>query len=171
MSRVVKVKIRPGLGLRFPPICVSCSRPASERLKIRKESGRAVRFIEVPVCGLCARELSLKSMEEERWQRLSLAAASATGLIVLALLLLLRPDGLNLLLWLLFSLPMALLLAAGVYRLLDRRRRAAARPEKKAILDAVQMVDFSWRATVFSFDNEIFTERFITLNESLLMEA
>jgi hypothetical protein len=171
MSQVVKVKIRPGQNLRFPAVCVSCARPASERMKLRKQSGRTVRLIDVPVCAQCAQELTRQSMEEERWQRISLAAAAAVGLLGLALLLVIKPDDLALMVWFLFSLPTALLLAAGVYGLLDRKRRTAARPEKKAILGAAQIVDFSWRATVFDFDNDAFAERFVLLNESVLIEA
>ncbi|MGW8318708.1 MAG: hypothetical protein ACWGPS_05635 [Candidatus Promineifilaceae bacterium] len=171
MSRVVKVKIRPGQSLRFPAVCVSCAQPASERMKLRKQSGRTVRFMDVPVCVQCAQELTRQSMEEERWQRISLVAAGAIAFLSLALLLVIKPDGLALLVWLLFSLPTALLLAAGVYGLLDRKRRAAARPEKKAILRAAQIMDFSWRATVFDFNNDTFAERFVVLNESVLIET
>jgi hypothetical protein len=33
------------------------------------------------------------------------------------------------------------------------------------------MVDFSWRATTFKFENELFAERFSELNENQLMEV
>jgi hypothetical protein len=50
-------------------------------------------------------------------------------------------------------------------------RLEAAKPEKKAILASAQMVEFSWRAATFEFENEDFSDGFLELNQEKLMEA
>jgi hypothetical protein len=71
---------------------------------------------------------------------------------------------------LLLAALLGLLLAAVVYSLFRRAAGNAARPEKKAILSAVRLASFTWRATTFEFANEAFAERFADLNRSRLME-
>ena len=170
MSQRVKVKARPGSKVRFPGICVRCSRPALERLPVSKRSGRLTRLIELPLCEECFRELNHQSGEEERLQKIGRVVSIGAPLLVLLLVFALLPAALSP--WL--RLGIALLLAFVSFHLLRvffrRSIRKAALPEKSAILDSAAMVDFSWRATTFEFENELFAERFSELNEHQLME-
>lgn len=171
MSQSVKVKAQPGHTLRFPEICVHCSRPASERMPVRKRQGRITRLIDVPICSNCSRELQLKSGEEERWQRLGLLATVGIGIILFIAGVLVIPGLVPLWLRLIAALIVATLAAAGVRSLFRQKSLAAARPQKKAILKSVRMVYFSWRATTFEFENDTFAQWFKKLNEPGLMES
>jgi hypothetical protein len=82
----------------------------------------------------------------------------------------LLPGGIPLLFRLLVGLAIALILGALVLGYFRRKRREAALPEKKAVLGSACINAFSWRATIFEFDNEAFAERFVELNEPKLME-
>jgi len=62
------------------------------------------------------------------------------------------------------------LITAVVFTIFRRQIRQAYLPEKKEILDAARIENFSWRATTFAFENEEFMQRFVAMNESLLME-
>jgi hypothetical protein len=171
MSHTIKVKAQPGHALRFPEICVHCSRPASERMSIKKRRGGNTRLIDVPICSNCARELKLKSGEEERWQRLGLIATAGIGFIIFIAGILLLTGLLPLWLRLIIALLVASLAAAGVWELFKHKSLAEARPQKKAILQSARMVYFSWRATTFEFENETFASCFKKLNEPGLMEV
>lgn len=171
MSQSIKVKAQPGHTLRFPEICVHCSRPASERLPIKKRRGGNTRLIEVPLCSDCARELQLKSGEEERWQRFGLIATAGIGFIVFIASALLLTSFLPLWLRLIIAIVVATLAAIGIRELFKRKSLAEARPQKKAILKSARMVYFSWRATTFEFENETFAHWFKKLNEPALMET
>ncbi|MCA9920557.1 MAG: hypothetical protein KC445_21530, partial [Anaerolineales bacterium] len=46
----------------------------------------------------------------------------------------------------------------------------AALPEKQAIRQSVAIEAFSWRATTFAFENDLFADRFVELNAPRLME-
>ncbi|MCI0399364.1 MAG: hypothetical protein L0332_11405 [Chloroflexi bacterium] len=166
----VKVKVRPGRVVQFPKICVHCARPAAERLPLKRRIGRVTRLIDVPLCANCAREAGRRSPEEEQWLRLSWVAAVVAALVAGALLVIVLPAGMPALLRLAIALVVAVPAGRAAYDLCRRRSRAAARPEKKAVLHAAQMVTFSWRATTFEFKNDLFAERFIELNQHLLME-
>jgi hypothetical protein len=171
MSKRVKVKARPGSTVRFPAICIRCSQEASERLSISKRSGRLTRLIDLPICDDCYRELQRQSAEEERLQKISRLAFVGAPLLVLILVFVVFPSALAP--WL--RLGAGLLLALVTYHILRavfrHSIRKAALPEKSAILDSACMVDFSWRATTFKFENELFAERFSELNENQLMEV
>jgi hypothetical protein len=169
-GRVVKVKIRPGHKLQFPGLCVHCARPATDWLPLRKRVGRQTRFIDVPLCGDCAAEVRRTSGDEERLQKIGRLTMGGAALLVLILMLILLPAGLPFILRLVVALALALSAAAGVRLVFQRPLAQAARPEKQAILASAEVVHFSWRATTFRFGNEQFAQRFVDLNETLLME-
>lgn len=171
MSQSVKVKAQPGHILRFPEICVNCSRPASERMPIRKRRGQITRLIDVPICSNCFRELRLKSGEEERWQRLGLLITVGIGIILFITGVLVIPGLVPFWARLIAALIVATLAAVGIQSLFKKKSLAAARSQKKAVLDSVRMVYFSWRATTFEFENDTFAEWFKKLNEPGLMES
>ena len=93
--------------------------------------------------------------------------------VILALVVgyLISPDGMSLLLRLILAMVLATIVGLLVLAYFQRRSLAAAHPEKLAILDSAKMIDFSWRATTFHFDNDDFARRFVSVNESRLMEA
>lgn len=170
MSQRLKVKVRPGGTIQFPGICVHCSQPANERLRLEKRTGRIIRLIDVPVCVNCSGELKRKSGEEERMERLGRASAVAIAVLVLIVALLALPAGLHLVLRLALSLLAALLCSIAVWNIFKRKSQNAIRAEKKAILESARLSEFSWRATTFEFDNDAFAEGVAELNEPLLME-
>jgi hypothetical protein len=171
MSQTVKVKIRAGNSLEFPAICVHCSRTASEQMPLKKRRGRLTRIIDVPLCDQCAAELRRKSGEEERLGRLGRFVAVLAGVLVLAAGYLLLPSAISPLLRLAVALVLGSIAGLLVLAYFQRRSLAAAHAEKLAILDSVEMTDFSWRATTFRFANDDFARRFTSINESRLMEA
>jgi hypothetical protein len=171
MSQSVKVKIRPGSSLDFPAICVHCSLPASERMPLRKRRGRLTRLIDVPLCEQCAAELRRKSGEEERLDRIGRFVSALLTIVTVILAFALLPGGLPFLLRLFIALLVAAfagLLALAYFR---RRSLAAAHPEKLDILASARISHFTWRATTFYFDNDDFSRRFASMNNSRLMEV
>jgi len=171
MSQSVKVKVRPGRSLDFPPLCVNCSRPAGGQMPLKKRQGRLTRYIDVPLCDQCAAELRRKSGEEERLGRLGRFVAALAAIVLLVPGLVLLPGGMPFLLRLLVAILLASLAGLLVLAYFRQRSLAAAHPEKLAILASAGMTHFSWRATTFHFDNDDFARRFSSLNESRLMEA
>ncbi|MFZ0544859.1 MAG: hypothetical protein WAM60_05450, partial [Candidatus Promineifilaceae bacterium] len=77
------------------------------------------------------------------------------------------------------SLPFALrlvlaLLAAALagydgWAFARRKGLSATLPEKKTVLAAARITDFSWWTTTFEFGNDQFAERFVNLNKALLI--
>jgi len=177
MSRVVKVKSQPGEAVRFPKICTHCGQAAGERMRIGKRRGQTTRTIYVPVCAECGRELNLKSGEEERLGRIGLVAAVLAGLVVILIGGVVLPGLITIAallpLWLrlIFSVALAVPVAVGVWQLFKRRSLREAKPIKLAVLNSARMTHYSWRATTFEFENDVFVERFNELNESNLMEV
>lgn len=171
MGRIVKIKVRPGGRVRFPGFCVHCSQPAAEVMAINRRSGRRTRSIDVPLCANCFRELRLESGEEERLHRLGRVASVGVSMAVAVLALLLLNVLLPLLIALFIALALGLAAGLGTRHYFRRKRLEAARPEKKAILASSQMVEFSWRAATFEFENEDFSDRFMELNQEKLMET
>ena len=167
----VKVKIRPKQHLQFPTVCVHCGQAAPASMPIRKRIGRTTRRIDVPLCNDCVHQIQRQSGDEERLQKIGLLVTTAVFLLTTAILLLIIPSGLNFILRLLTSLLISAGLGFGVYTFFRRSIRNAALPEKKAILQSAQIETFSWRATTFSFENDLFTERFVDINKSFLMES
>ena len=170
MSQSVRVKIRPENSLKFPRICVHCGQPAVERMRISKRKRSVTRLIEVPVCNDCYQEINRRSWAEERWQRIGLLVTGTVAVAVLALSFFLLPSELPVWLRLLAGIILAGLVALGLRGIIKQRSAEMARPEKKAILEAVRMVNFSWRATTFQFRRADFSEEFTKLNEQQLME-
>ena len=103
-------------------------------------------------------------------QKLSRLLAVIAGVFVLIGALLLLSGTV---LWLRFLLALILgVAAAAVVTWLFRTAiRNAALPEKKAVLESAQLQAFSWRTATFKFSNDTFVERFMELNEPLLLET
>ncbi|MCA9923777.1 MAG: hypothetical protein KC419_17580 [Anaerolineales bacterium] len=133
--------------------------------------GRVTREIDLPLCTACVQTLHRRSGAEERWHKVGLLFAGVVGLLVLSIGLLLTPVGWGL--GLRFSMALLASLAAGtaVFTLARIRQTRVALPEKQTIRSAARIDTFSWRAVTFDFQNDTFTERFKSLNESLLMES
>lgn len=170
MSRQLIIKIAPDETVRFPNVCTNCARPATESMKLVKRAGRTTRQLDVPLCEQCAAQLNKRSAAEERMEKLSRLLTIITGVLVMFAALLLLSGTV---LWL--RLPLALLLAAAAAAIVTWLFRtaigSAALPEKKAVLESAQLQAFSWRTATFQFSNDTFVERFMELNESLLLET
>lgn len=166
----VKIKVRPRQTVRFPAICVHCGRPAPAAMVVQKRISRITRRIAVPVCAGCAAQLGRRSYEEERLRKIGWLSGSGLFLLVLVLGLALVPAGWPLGLRLLLVGLLAAGATAVLAALFRRQIRQAYLPEKKAVLEAARIQDFSWRATTFAFANETFSQRFREINEPLLME-
>ena len=139
-------------------------------MTLKQRYGRITRLIDVPLCSHCATELNRRSAEEERLQKISWLVSGVLGLLGLAVALLLTPAVLSFGLRLLSALLVGGGLAAGVLWGFRQSIANAALPEKQAIRHSVAIEGFSWRATTFAFENELFAERFGELNAPRLME-
>ena len=170
MSQSVRVKIRPENNLKIPGICVHCGQPAVERMRISKRKRSITRLIDMPVCNDCYQEINRFSWAEERWQRIGLLVTGVAVVLVLALSFFLLPSEFPVWLRLLAGAIFAGLFGFGLRGIFRQRTTEVARPEKKAILEAVKIDSFSWRATTFHFRREDFSEQFRKLNEQQLME-
>lgn len=170
MTRRIKIKVRPQQTIPFPGICVHCSQPAPETMTLRQRYGRITRIIDIPLCSRCAGEFNRRSAEEERLQKISWLLGGVLGLLGLAIALLLTPAALSFGLRLLIALLVGSGLAAGVLWGFRKPLANAALPEKQAIRQSVTIEGFSWRATTFAFENDLFADRFTELNEPRLME-
>ena len=170
MTRRVKIKVRPQQTIPFPGICVHCSQPAPETMTVRQRYGRITRMIDLPVCSRCAGELNRQSAEEERLQKISWLVSGVLFLLGLAVALLLTPAGLSFGLRLLIALLVGGGLATAVLWGFRQPIAIAALPEKQAIQQSVAIEAFSWRATTFAFQNDLFADRFTELNAPRLME-
>ena len=170
MTRRVKIKVRPQQTISFPGICVQCSQPAPETMTLRQRYGRITRIIDVPLCSRCAGELNRRSAEEERLQKISWLLSGVLFLLGLAITLLLTPAALSFGLRLLIALLVGGGLVTAVLWSFRKPIANAALPEKQAIRQSVIIDDFSWRATTFAFENDLFADRFSELNTARLME-
>lgn len=170
MSRAVRVNVRPGEPLRFPAQCVYCGTAAEPALRLRRRIQRVTREVDVPLCIDCQNEVRRLSFDEERWQKQGWLAAGLAFLLLFAGLLVVLPSGLSFVYRLLFALGLAGLAAIAILSFFRQRSRRYARPEKKAILAAAQLSDFSWRAMTLVFADETFARRFAELNEPIQME-
>lgn len=171
MALRVKVETQPGEPLRFPPQCVNCGAQAEASMRLRKRRGRVTREIAAPLCAECERELRRLSGDEERWLRMGWffgALALLVGLIIFYLLL---PTWLSIG----WRLMIALLLGAGaggvVVSVFRRNSQDKARAEKRQVMRAARLEDFSWRATTFAFEDEDFGQQFVALNRDRLLET
>ena len=167
---LVKIKVRANQAVNFPGICVHCAQPAAEAMLIRKRMSRVTRLIDVPLCPDCAAQLRRTSMEEERLQKLRTIVSGAALVITLLAIFIALPPDLPVLLRFLAALAGAVFVTAVVIALFQHQIKETYLPEKQAVLQAAQIENFSWRATTFSFANELFRQRFVEMNEPLLME-
>lgn len=167
MSRQLIMKIGPNETMRFPGVCTNCANPATKSMQLSRREGHLRRQVEVPICAQCAQQLDKKSAAEERLRKLSwLFAVVAVVVVFLAALFIFPGFWLRLFL----ALFLALLTGAIIRRLFQPAIAKAALPQKKAVLESAQLESFNWRSATFKFDNETFIERFIELNEPLILE-
>jgi len=167
----VKVKVQPGQTIQFPGICAYCALPAADSMQIRKRMGRVTRLIKIPICAACAQKVRRRSGEEERWHKIGLLLLAVFSLIALAIGLLLTPVAWPFGLRLGLALLIAAVVGTAVFILVNIQQNRAASSEKQTIRHAARIATFSWRTTTFDFTNDAFTERFIKINESMLMES
>ena len=139
-------------------------------MTLRQRYGRITRIIDVPLCSRCAGELNRRSAEEERLQKISWLLSGVLFLLGLAITLLLTPAALSFGLRLLIALLVGGGLVTAVLWSFCKPIANAALPEKQAIRQSVIIDDFSWRATTFAFENDLFADRFSELNTARLME-
>ncbi len=170
MTRRIKIKVRPQQTIPFPGICVHCSQPAPETMTLKQRYGRITRIIDVPLCSRCAGELNRRSAEEERLQKISWLLGGVLSLLGLAIALLLTPAALSFGLRLLIALLVGSGLTVSVLWGFRKPIANAALPEKQAIRQSVAIEGFSWRATTFAFENNLFADKFVELNALRLME-
>ena len=139
-------------------------------MTLRQRYGRITRLIDVPLCSRCNGELHRRSADEERLQKISWLISGVLSLLGLAVALLLTPAALSFGLRLLIALLVSGGLATAVLWGFRKPISNAALPEKQAIRQAVAIEGFSWRATTFAFENDLFADRFSELNAPRLME-
>ncbi len=139
-------------------------------MTVRQRYGRITRLVDVPLCSRCTGERNRRSAEEERLQKISWLLSGVLGLLGLAVALLLTPAELSFGLRLLIALLVGGGLATAVLWGFRQPIANAALPEKQAIRQAVTIEAFSWRATTFAFENDLFADRFTELNAPRLME-
>lgn len=166
----VKIKVRPKEIVEFPGICVHCGQPAPHTMTIRKRLSRVTRLIDVPVCPDCTAQLHRRSMEEERLNQLKYVVSGAAFLVTLFAVFVILPPGLTTAVRLLAGVMVGGVVTAVIFAIFRRQIHQVYLPEKKAVLQSARIKNFSWRATTFAFENEEFAQRFVALNESLLME-
>lgn len=169
MSQLVKVKIRPEGNLKFAAICSNCGQPTDDSMAISRRKGTVTRIIDVPMCDNCLASASRRSWAEER---LSLVGRLASVLFFIGFFVggyIFLPEALQLWLRLLTAGILAMLVGIGIFGIFRQRSAEMARPEKKAVLSAVQIYDFSWRATTFRFRRKDVAGKFTELNQEHLM--
>ena len=167
----IRLKIQPDQTVRFPNICVNCTRLATERTTLRKREGHRTRQVDVPLCAACAAELNRLSGDEERLHKIVRLLAGVAFMSLVLIVLLVSPD--TMLIWfrLLIAAALGAVAALVVYRLFQPLIARAARPQKQAILAAARLDGYSWRSTTFSFANDTFAQRFRALNQELILES
>jgi hypothetical protein len=139
-------------------------------MTLRKRRGQVIRRVEAPLCADCARQLARRSGREERLLRLAwpaalIAAALLAGLILAVLPLDSRP------LELILAVTIGLVGGIIVWWALVRRAAQAELPEKRAVAEAAQIVDYTWRDMTLSFVRADVAERVRELNASVAGEA
>jgi hypothetical protein len=167
MDQQVVLRVRPGETVRFPTSCVACGQPARERMTVQRRRGQVMRRVEAPLCSDCARQLARRSGREERLLRLSWPAAAGAAVLLAALVLVALPLEA---LWLRLVLAAVVGLGAGAVARLALARRAAQAelPEKRAVSEAAQIADFTWRDMTLSFARADIAGRVRELNADVL---
>jgi len=154
----------------LPAICAHCAEPADDTITGKTRIGRRTRFLDFPVCRGCHERILQLSVAEEKVLKTGRRASLIGGIAVAAILFILLPAALGWPLKLLESLAAGVAVWAAVVVFVRRRYRKAISPEKMEIIEAARIVDFSWRATTFEFQNDRFSEQFLAINEALLMQ-
>lgn len=167
MDQQIVLRARPGETVRFPTLCVACGQPARERLTLQKRRGQVTRRVEAPLCADCARQLARRSGQEERLLRLSWPAAIVAAGVLAALVFIALPLEMW---WLRLVLAAVVGLGAGalVRSALVRRAARAELPEKRAVSEAAQIADFTWRDMTLSFARADIAGRVRELNADVL---
>lgn len=162
----ITLPVRPAETVRFPPLCVSCGKPAGENLTIRRRQGQTVYRLDVPLCAECAHWLQRRSAREESLLRMGwlAAVAGAVGAFILIWLL----TG-SLGMWgRLGAALIAAVVAAGLaYWSFRRAAQAAELPEKRAVRGAAQISRFSWRDVTLMLANAALADQVVQLNSPL----
>ncbi|MCB0007295.1 MAG: hypothetical protein KDE04_12600 [Anaerolineales bacterium] len=171
MSTLVKVKVQPGQTVSFPGLCVHSLETAVATLPIQARRGRVTRTISVPISLGSWQQLQAETAGEQRWRLLGRILAGFLALASLFLTPYFIPHLVPFWLRLLIGLALAGLLAFISLRLGDQLSLRQATAAKLAILNAVKMDQFSWRATTFRFSNDAYAEKFRQLNEPYLMDV
>jgi hypothetical protein len=167
MDQQVVLRVRPGEAVRFPALCVACGQPARERITLQKRRGQVTRRVEAPLCSECARQLARRSGQEERLLRLSWPAAIIIAGLLAGLVFVLLPPAS----WpLKLVVAVAIALGAGAFTrwVLARRAAQAELPEKRAVVEAAQIVDYTWRDMTLSFVRADIAGRVRELNADAL---
>lgn len=169
MSQQITLRIRPGETVRFPNRCVACGQPATERLTLHNRRGQLTRRLDAPLCADCARQLARRSGREEQLRRTGALVAVVAGVVALLAVATLV-DGAW---WLRGLLGAAAggVAAALVWAFFRRRADAARLPETRAVREAAQIVDFTWRDMTLAFADEAMAAAVRELNAALLPEA
>ncbi|RMD52256.1 MAG: hypothetical protein D6835_02200 [Candidatus Thermofonsia bacterium] len=152
--------------VRFPAVCVYSGEPASARLPIAYRWGVRELVLDVPVSTAVYNLLQRRSYQEERWLRISWAAATLVGVVVLAGVLLWLNAALAFRLFIgsVAALLAAVLVLAGFQPIIDRHML----PEKADVYRAAKIVAFDGRSLTISFRNDAFAAQVRALNETLL---
>ena len=169
MSQQITLRIRPGESVRFPNRCVACGQPATERLTLHNRRGQLTRRLDAPLCADCARQLARRSGREEQLRRTGALVAAVAGLVALLAVAALVGGA-----WWLRGLLGVIAggaVAALVWALFRRRADAAQLPETRAVREAAQIVDFTWRDMTLAFADEAMAAAVRELNAALLPET
>ena len=167
MEKQITLRVRPGETVRFPPQCVACGQPAGERLTLQKRRGQITRRVDAPLCADCARRLARRSGDEERLLRLSLPAAAGVALLLTVLGLVALPFDA----WLprlMIGLVLGVVGGALIRWALVRRAAAAELPERRAVREAVRIVDFTWRDMTLAFADGAMAAHVLEMNPDYL---
>jgi hypothetical protein len=167
MNQQVVLRVRPGETVRFPTLCVACGQPARERLPLQYRRGQVTRRLDAPLCADCARQLARRSGQEERLLRLSWPAAIVVAVLAAAIAFIAFPLGIT---WLRLVLAAGVGLGAGAFVRWAFIRRAARTelPEKRAVSEAAQIADFTWRDITLSIARADIADRVRALNVDVL---
>lgn len=169
MSQQITLRIRPGESVRFPNRCVACGQPATERLTLHNRRGQLTRRLDAPLCADCARQLARRSGREEQLRRTGALLTIVVGLMALVAVVGLLDETW----WLrgLFGVAAGGAAAALVWTVFRRRAEAAQLLETRAVREAAQIVDFTWRDMTLAFADAAMAEAVSGLNAALLPEV
>ena len=140
-------------------------------MELKLRNGRRTRIIDVPLCEKCNRIIQRESGEEERLHRMERVVVLVGSVLMALIVFLILGSLLPIVVRLLISATSGAVVGFILLTTFRRLRADAALPEKKAVLASAQMVEFSWRATTFAFENEEFFDKFRALNQEELMEV